>query len=119
MIFLLSRERNLVRIPQERDRVVGFDKVHGREGLIQGIISIVVSFALATFLLGHEDVGVRIVRRATFVKGSTRDRASGNKLLEYVLRVEEFGVYVFRGMKIPADDEDFGRDISRQTKEVL
>ena len=115
--FLLGRERDLVRIPQERDRVLGFDKVHGGENFIQSIISIVISVALATFLLGHEDVGLRIVRRSTFVEGSARDRASGIKLLKHVLRVEEFGIYVFRGMKIPADDEDFSRDISRRNKE--
>ena len=117
MIFLLGRERNLVRIPQKHDRVVGFDKVHSRYGPVQCIISIVISLALATFLLGHEDVSVCIVRRSTFVEGSTRDGASGGKLLKNVLRVEEFGIYGFRGMKIPADDENFSGDISGQNKE--
>ena len=34
-----------------------------------------------------------------------------------MLRVEEFGIYVFGGMEIPADDKDFSRDISGQNKE--
>jgi len=36
-----------------------------------------------------------------------------------MLRVEEFGVNVFRGIKLPADNKDFGRDVSRQTGKVL
>jgi hypothetical protein len=98
---------------------VGFYEVPGGEGLVQGIIAIVISFALAAFLLGHENVGMHIVRRGAFVEGSTRDRARCSKLFEYMLRVEKFGVNVFRGMKFPADDEDFGRDVSIPNKDVV
>jgi len=98
---------------------VGFDKIHGREDLIEGIIAVIIPFALATFLLGHEDVGVHIVCRGAFIGGSTRDSASGGKLPKHMLRVEKFWVNVFRGIEFPADNEDFGRDISRQEKMML
>ena len=56
--FFLGSERNTIDAAQQSDWVRAFNEVACGCGFVESIISLCITFAMPTFLFGHENIGV-------------------------------------------------------------
>ena len=75
---------------------------------MKSVVAISVSVPLSSLLLGMKNVGLDVVGGYSLVGGWIEY----GDFLEYVLRIEKFGIDEFGCQKLMADDEYLGGDIS-------
>lgn len=101
--------------------------------MIQDVYALRITLSLSPLLLGHENVGVRVIARGNSRGGSggsgSRSRGVGNDtfrvdgqlgdggregsdVFEDVFGVQEFRINVFGCEEVLANDENLGRDVT-------
>lgn len=105
--FFLRLECDLIDRPNHSHRITFVNKVTGGYRFVKCIVALVIAITLAPFLVWHKDISMGIVSGCALV-----NCVRGSKLFEDVLWVEEFGINGLGSIKLAADNEDFGRDIS-------
>ena len=79
--------------------------------LIQGIVAFFVALTLAARFVRVHHIFQQVLRTST---DHVLTRSHRLEILEHILRVKELGVNTFEVLELLADDEDFGRHITRR-----
>ena len=67
LLLLVCFKRNLIHTSKEGDRVGSLDKISGCTLLEKNVIPVFVAVSSPAFLLGLEDVGLKVVGGCTLV----------------------------------------------------